>query len=128
MYSDAIAIADEILSANERLREQFGELHANTVALLLRYRRHCFPRFTGASDTDDGQRVRELLRDLVTRSGRPRSYVVYSRGSICQACGNDIKVNDLEYDVVIDLSEIRLDTGCYERFIEQWCRQTNRAQ
>jgi hypothetical protein len=84
-YSDEIAIADEVLSAKKRLRERVGELHANTVALMLRYRRHRFPRFTGASDTNDEQRVRELLRDLATRSGRPRSYVGYSRGSVCKA-------------------------------------------
>jgi hypothetical protein len=128
MYSDEIAIADEILSANKRLRERVVELHANTVALMLRYRRHRFPQFTGASDTNDEQRVRERLSDLVTKSTRPRSYVGYSRGSVCQACGNDIKVNDLEYDVVGDMSEIRLDAGCYERLIDQWRRVTDRTQ
>jgi hypothetical protein len=127
-YSDEIAIADEVLSAKKRLRERVGELHANTVAVMLRYRRHRFLRFTGASDTNDEQRVRELLRDLATRSGRPRSYVGYSRGSVCKACGNAIKVNDLEYDVVGDMSEIRLDAGCYERLIDQWRRVTDGTQ
>jgi len=128
MDGDEIAIADEILSANTRLRQRVGELRANTVALMLRYRRHRFPQFAGASDNNDEPRVRELLRDLATRSVRPQSYVGYSRGSVCQACGNDIKVNDLEYDVVGNMCEVRLDAGCYERLIEQWRREADGTQ
>src|SRR5204862_8227720 len=50
MYSQVIEMADATLAANMRLHGDLEDLRAQTIALLLRYRGHRFPRLSGASD------------------------------------------------------------------------------
>src|SRR5262249_33478418 len=70
-------------------------------------------RLTGPSDTDDNDRVRRFLRDFLVDQEQPRSYAGFSRGSVCQACGNVIKPRAVEYDVVAGKAVLRLDSACY---------------
>ena len=119
MYTTVIERADRTMARNERLRARAAHLVGDTRALLAKYRAHRFPRFSGASDITENNHVRVLLRAFVSRNGRPRSFVGYSRGSTCQACGNAIKPGDVEYDVVAGATELRLDEVCYKVFLEE---------
>ena len=119
MYATVIERADKTMARNERLRAQAAHLVGDARALMTKYRAHRFPRFSGASDITQNDYVRVLLRGFVSRVGQPRSFVGYSRGSTCQACGNAIKPGDVEYDVVAGATELRLDEICYKVFLEE---------
>jgi hypothetical protein len=69
--------------------------------------------------TSDADRVRRLLRDFCALIEPPKSFVGFSRGSVCQACGNVIEPREIEYDVVARRSEMRLDADCYKVFVEE---------
>ena len=119
MYTTVIERADKTMARNERLRTQAAHLVGDARALMVKYRGHRFPRFSGASDLTQHDHVRVLLRAFVSRIGQPRSFVGYSRGSTCQTCGNTIKAGDVEYDVVVGATELRLDEICYRVFLEE---------
>jgi hypothetical protein len=55
---------------------------------------------SGGSDAPENDRVRRLLHDLCSGDGRAKSYVGYSRGSVCQACGSAINRATSKYEVV----------------------------
>ena len=117
MYSEAIAVANQTLAANKRLRADAAELRADARALLIKFRRR-FLRVSGGSDADDGDQVRALLRDFCTADAPPKSYVGFSRGSACQACGGTINPGDIEYDLVTASATLRLDGRCYAVLID----------
>ena len=119
MYSDVIELADEAFARNRRVRAHSEHLRAQTTALLFTYRLHRFPKMRGASDTGGEDCVRRLLRDFCAVIEPPKSFVGFSRGAACQACGNAIKAGEREYDVVAGTSELRLDEPCYKFFLEE---------
>ena len=55
MYTDVIKLAEKTLAANQWLRQQTADLRARTVAIMLQYRRHRFPQFSGASEVNQGR-------------------------------------------------------------------------
>ena len=95
---------ERLLAANRRVRAQSERLRAETTALVFTYRLHRFPRLSGASDTSDADLVRRLLRDFCAVIEPPKSFVGFSRGSVCQACGNVIKPSEIEYNVAASAS------------------------
>ena len=60
------------------------------------------------------------MRECFAGTQKPKSYVGYSRGSVCQACGGVIKPAEIEYDVADGTAELRLDAACYALFSEAW--------
>jgi len=118
MYLEAIAVANQTLAVNKRLRADAAELRADARALLVKFRRHRFLHVSGGSDADDGDQVRALLRDFCTGDAPPKSYVGFSRGSACQACGGTINPGDIEYDLVTASATLRLDGRCYAVLID----------
>lgn len=113
MYSTLIAEGDETLAASKRLRAHAAEARADANALRLRYRRHRFFYVSGGSDAIEESRIRELLRAFCARAEDMKTFVGFSRGSVCQACGNIIKPSAVEYDVVAGKAVLRLDLACY---------------
>ena len=87
MYSELIEVADRTLAQNQRVRAHADELRVRTNTLILTYRVHRFRPISGASDAGEDDRVRRLLRECFAGTQKPKSYVGYSRGSVCQACG-----------------------------------------
>ena len=120
-FADLIEVADYTLAVNRCVRAQSDTLRDEVGALFFTYRSHRFPQVSGASDTHVEGRVRRLLRDFCAVVEPPKSYVGFSRGSVCQACGNVIRLGEKEYDVVSGTSEMRLDDDCYKVFIEESC-------
>src|SRR5262245_17524884 len=118
MYSESIAVAAATLVVNKRVRAEAAELRAYANALRVKFRRHRFFYVSGGSEPNDGDHVRVLLRDFCTAEEPPKSYVGYSRGSACQACGRTIKPGDVEYDLVTPAATLRLDGPCYGVFID----------
>ena len=108
------------LDHSMRVRERAAALQRAVRASLLTFRSHRFRPIFGASDAvEDNNRVRQFLRDCCSGNEPPKSYVGHSRGSVCQACGNVIKANDIEYDVATGTSELRLDAECYVFLIDR---------
>jgi hypothetical protein len=118
VYSELIAKVDATLADNMRVRIEAAESRVWLRTLLIKYRSHRFFYVSGGSDANDGDRVRVLLRDFCAADGPPKSFVGYSKGSVCQACGVTIKAGDLEYDLVTSTGELRLDATCYAIFID----------
>src|SRR5437763_427643 len=120
MYSELIEVAGRTLAQNQRVRAHADELRVRTNTLILTYRVHRFRPISGASDAGEDDRVRRLLRECFAGTQKPKSYVGYSRGSVCQACGGVIKPAEIEYDVADGTAELRLDAACYALFSEAW--------
>ena len=119
VYSHVIEAAEYAFAASRRLCAQSDKLRDELNALLCTYRMHRFPHLAGASDTRTEDSVRQLLRDFLSRIEPPKSFVGFSRGGVCQACGDAIKHGAIEYDVVAGTSELRLDNDCYKVFLDE---------
>ena len=117
--SDLMEVAEHTFSVNFQLRARSHKLRDDLNALLFTYRLHRFPHLAGASDTRTDDSVRQLLRDFLSRIEPSKSFVGFSRGGVCQACGDTIKYGAIEYDVVAGTSELRLDADCYKVFLEE---------
>lgn len=117
MYSESITLAEETLTTNEKVRAHAVLLVADAKVLMVTYRRHRFTQLAGGTDTSD-DRVPAILRRFCSGADRPRSFVGYSRGGVCDACGNGIKTQEIEYDVVSSASSLRLDEACYKVFMQ----------
>lgn len=116
MYSAIIALADEALTANQRLRVEAAELRA--VARDLRLRHFVFAswRYPKTKACDE-EHTRRLLLDLIFNTEPIKSCACYSRGSICEVCGYEINENEVEFLVGITTPELRLDVPCYATLI-----------
>ena len=118
-YLQAIETAHSTFTANRRVCAQSIRLRGQVNVVMLTYRAHRFPRISGASDTTAEAHVRRLLRDFVSRIEPATSFARFSRGSMCQACGNVIKHGEIDYDVVAGTSVMRLDADCYKVFVDE---------
>ena len=75
---------------------------------------HC-----GSADDHDG--LRRMLSAFQS-AGRLKTRVNPSVGGPCGACGSDIFVGDIEYDVVVEGREMKLDATCYLILVEEAAR------
>ena len=114
MYAQLIETGERTLTTSRMLCAQAEGLRATTRAVLLRYRAHRLGRLSGSSDAH----VRDVLREFCSGMDQPKSYVGYSRGSRCEACGKGIELQEIEYDVVTPAGALRLDATCYGLFLE----------
>lgn len=114
MYSQIIEMA-ESLDANQRVRAEAAQLRAAARALRLRSRHFATPDL---SETYDEERLRQLLCDVVSSTEAVIAWVENSRGSVCQACGSGIEPHELEFYVVAESPELRLDLACYSTLID----------
>ena len=120
--SSVSALLDDgawVLSENRRAREQTAKLVEEASALIATFRSHRFCLIAGADDgSDDLGRIRRKLRAFAS-SGTPKTFVGESRGATCDACGRKILVGEVEYEVVANGLELRLESDCYLRLVDE---------
>src|SRR5262245_30044834 len=108
-----------VLGQNQRTREQTARLAQETRELILTSRPHRFHPIAGADyGTDDEGRIRRKLRAFAT-SGTPKTFVGESRGATCDACGRKIFVGEIEYEVVANGLEMRMESDCYLLLVDE---------
>jgi hypothetical protein len=120
MYLQAIELADQTLTANLRLRSQAADLVADAKALMITYRRHRFPQLCGGDATGRDDRARAIIRRFCSGSERPTCFVRLSHGGLCPACGNLMKPDAVEYNLVTAVWSLRLDEACHKIFFEEF--------
>jgi hypothetical protein len=121
-WKGQIESGEETLAANLRVRAQSERLRAETSAVISTYPSHRLPQLAGGSDAREADGVRRLLRGFVSGPQPPKSYAGPSSDSVCEAWGSVIKPNDIEYDVVIGTTELRLDLPCHRILIHETVR------
>jgi hypothetical protein len=81
--------------------------------LILRFSPHRLQRISGADGfAEKPERIRSVLRAFAS-FGTPKTFVGLSRGATCDACGRAIRSGEIEYELVADSHEMRLESGCY---------------
>lgn len=74
---------------------------------------------SGADDSDaEPQRIRSVLRAFAL-FGTPKTFVGLSRGATCDACGRLIIGGEIEYELVADSHEMRLESSCYLLLVDE---------
>jgi hypothetical protein len=68
MYSELIERGAETLATNQRLSVETTALRGQLIGIMVRYRRHRIPVFSGASDIAEEPRIRLVLRGFVSRT------------------------------------------------------------
>jgi hypothetical protein len=90
--------------------------------LILRFRAHRFCPIAGADDlADDRERIRRGLHAFAL-FGTPKTFVGLSRGATCEACGRQISGGEIEYELVADGHEMRLESNCYVLFVDEMAK------
>jgi hypothetical protein len=118
MYGAQIELGHQTLIANRRVRAQAADLRAEARGLRrLRSTQRRLLQFAGGSGASGDDRVRSVLRDVASKQ-TPRLFASYSRGSVCQACGNVVNAGVLEYEAVTTESSLLLDAACYRILIQ----------
>ena len=72
----------------------------------------------GDGFTEGTDPIRTVLRAFAM-FGTPKTFVGLGRGAICNACGRDILRGEIEYEVVANGHEMRLDSSCYLVLVDE---------
>lgn len=109
-----------VLARNHEVRERWATLSQETLDLILTFRSHRFRPIAGADDLADRRdQIRRGLRAFAS-FGTAKTWVGPSRGAICDACGRNIAVDEIEYEIVArNGNEVRLDGDCYALLVNE---------
>jgi hypothetical protein len=115
----ALAEASVVLARSQALRETAVELRRQARVLRTRARR--WLPISGGSDGRDREQLKRRLAAFVGPAP-VKTYVGASRGAECGACGAHIVAGELEYEIVREGREIRLDGRCYLILVDEVAR------
>ena len=109
------------LTESRRACDVSRRLRVEACALLVTYRAHRFRAIFGASDANRREGLRPRLATFAA-GGPVKTYVGPSRGAACDVCGERIFVGEIEYEVVAEGRELRLDAACYLILVDEAAR------
>lgn len=114
-----LAEASIVLAHSQVLREPAVELRRQARVLRARAR-----RWLPVSGGSDGRGREQLRRTFAAFVGPApvKTHVGASRGATCGVCGVHIVAGDLEYEIVGERREIRLDRSCYLILLDEVAR------
>ena len=116
-----LAFGASTLDDSQQAVHTSRRLADDTRSLLFSYRSHRVRPIRGASDADGHDGLRRMLSAFPS-TGQVKTRVGQSGGSACDACGSHIFVGDIEYDVVVEGHEMKLDATCYLILVDEAAR------
>jgi hypothetical protein len=123
-----------VIAQSRDARERSRQWHVDATwhrqeahDLLLRFSPHRLQPISGAdSFAEEPERLRSALRAFAS-FGTPKTFVGLSRGATCDACGRSILEGEIEYELVADGHEMRLESDCYLLLVDELAKLQPRA-
>ena len=107
-----------------RSKTRYARVHATWLryeaySLMMRFSPDCFQPISGADGfAEETERTRNALRAFALY-GTAKTFVGLSRGATCDSCGRSILGGEIEYELVADGHEMRLESDCYLLFVDE---------
>ena len=117
----ALVISDsrEARARIRQIRVHATWLRQEARALILGSNPHSLQPISGGTDVNhDKARIRGELHAFAS-FGTPKTIVSLSRGATCDACAREICTGEIEYQVVADGHEMRLESDCYLLLVDE---------
>ena len=113
--SRLLDLGAQVLAQSRHERDKARRIANVTRELILRFGLNRLPPICGG--TADPSKTRWWVR-FVGSLGTSALWIVPSAGATCDACNRQIAEGELQYEVIAEDREMRLDGRCYRLYTE----------